>query len=60
MVLGVLRESSSLVAVMGFREVLLSFLLLSVGSWCRGAVITGVRWKFLMEQLNVKVFDLSD
>uniref|UniRef100_A0A3Q2X4Q7 Prokineticin 1 n=1 Tax=Haplochromis burtoni TaxID=8153 RepID=A0A3Q2X4Q7_HAPBU len=26
---------------MGFREVLLSFLLLSVGSWCRGAVITG-------------------
>lgn len=44
-VLRVLRESSSPVAVMGFRAVLLSFLLVSL-SWTRGAVITGVSETF--------------
>uniref|UniRef100_A0A8C4HI05 Prokineticin 1 n=1 Tax=Dicentrarchus labrax TaxID=13489 RepID=A0A8C4HI05_DICLA len=39
-VLRVLREPSSPVAVMGFRAVLLSFLLVSL-SWSKGAVITG-------------------
>lgn len=51
--LKVFRESP--VAVMGFRAVLLSFLLVSL-SWSRGAVITGVSERFPALLHTVKSF----